>query len=537
MRQMEVLDMREEGIQGSFNVTDRIFSPWDRDDAEHRAAIYYRDDIWSYRRLIDEINRVGNGLRQMGVQRESRILLIGYDSPFLVATLFGAMKIGVVPIPVNTNLPPEDYLYYLKDSRAQALVVEPEIWANIAGVVGKESSDLKWVMILPGLNEASVRPQGYPGPIVFYQDWIQTWDRTLQAVQTSRDDMAFWLYSSGSTGRPKGAVHCHKDMLFTNRIYAQNVLRIQEYDRLYSASKLYFAYGMGNGSYFAFANGASVILVPDKVEAAQVLATIDRMRPTLFFGVPTLFNAMLRVQGEYSFATVRNCISAGEPLPSEIYSRWEKRFGVEIIDGIGSTELLHIYISNRPGQSKPGVTGRIVDGYEAKIVDENGYKVDVGTIGDLMVKGDSTAAFYWNQSDKTRASMIGEWFRTGDKFSMDADGYLYYAGRSDDMIKVGGIWVSPVEVENALLMHPAVVEAAVVGVPDTAGLLKPVAFVILEANAAPSNELKDEIREQLRSNLAHYKVPRTIYFVSELPKTASGKIQRYRLRISLQEVD
>lgn len=528
--------MADESIQRYLNVTDAIFGPWDGPEAEDREAIYYQSEVWSYRRLIDEINRVGNGLRQMGVRREDRILLIGYDSPYWVATMFGAMKIGAVPIPLNTNLPAEDYPYFLEDSRAQVLVVEPEILETIAGKMRPGAHDVKWVMVLPGLSEASVRPQGYPGPFVFYQDWIAAWDKTLDPAKTCPDDMAFWLYSSGSTGRPKGAVHCHKDMLFTNRVYAQNVLGISERDRLYSASKLYFAYGLGNGSYFAFANGASVVHVPEKFDPVQVLETVQRTRPTLFFGVPTVFNAMLQVSGDYSFSSVRACVSAGEPLPTAIYDRWQQRFGTEILDGIGSTELLHIYISNRPGRSRPGVTGRIVEGYEVKIVDEDGYPVEPGTIGDLMVKGDSTAAFYWNQASKTRASMLGEWFRTGDKFSMDLDDYLYYAGRSDDMIKVGGMWVSPIEVENVLLMHPAVIEAAVVGIPDQSGLDKSEAFVVLRASVSPSNELSNEIREHVRSELAHYKAPRTICFVSELPKTASGKIQRYRLRIGLQGV-
>ncbi len=515
------------------NITDAIFEPWNRPDAKTRPAIYYRDSVWSYHQLITEINRMGNGLLQLGVGREDRVLLIGYDSPFLVSALYGAMKIGAVPIPVNTNLPPEDYLYFLEDSHATVLMVEPEIWEDLAPVLAHRMLDLQWVIILPGLEMAAVRASGYPGPFLFYQDWIKTMATDLTTVPTLADEMAFWLYTSGSTGRPKAAVHCHKDMLFCNRVYAQDVLGIREQDRLYSASKLYFAYGLGNGSYFAFANGASVVLVPEKVEAQAVIDGIIRTEPTVFFGVPTLYNAMLRVKGNYQFPTIRECVSAGEPLPAEIYTRWKDRFGLEIIDGIGSTEVLHIYISNRPGHSRPGVTGRIVQGYEAKVVDENGHSVAPGIIGDLMVKGDSIAAFYWNQAAKTRASMIGEWFRTGDKFAMDDEGYLYYAGRSDDMIKAGGIWVSPIEVEGALLIHPAVAEAAVVGALDMQGLEKPVAFVILLPEVTSSDALKDELRQIVRSHLAHFKSPREIYFVTELPKTANGKIQRYRLRLDL----
>ena len=529
--------MNFEAKERWINVTEAIFGPWSGSDAERRPAIYYRDEVWTYRRLIDEINRAGNGLLKMGVEREDRVLLVGYDSPFFVAVMYGAMKIGAVPIPVNTNLFAEDYRCFLEDSRARVLVVEPEIWREIAPTVGRVARELKWVMLLPGLNQSQVQPSGYPGPFVFYQDWIEAWDKELDPAPTSADDMAFWLYSSGSTGQPKGAVHRHKDMLFSNEVYARNVLKIKEHDRLYSATKLYFAYGLGNGSYFAFANGASVVLVPEKVEPKAVLDTIRQTRPTVFFGVPTLFNAMLRVPGDYSLAGVRACVSAGEPLPGEIYSRWKNRFAIEIIDGIGSTELLHIYISNRPGESRPGMTGRIVEGYEVKIVDEDGYPVESGVIGDLMVKGGSTAAFYWNQAAKTQQSMVGEWFRTGDKFWIDEEGYLYYAGRSDDMIKAGGMWVSPVEVENALLTHPAVVEAAVTGASDSAGLDKPVAFVILHLHESPSNTLKKALQDTVRAQLSHYKAPRDIYFVTELPKTASGKIQRYRLREYLKSLE
>lgn len=516
--------------QRLLNVTDAIFGHWDRPDAEERVAVVYRDQVWSYRRLIDEVNRVGNGLLKMGVEAEDRILLIGYDSPFFVAILFGAMKIGAVPVPVNTYLSPQDYRYFLEDSRAKVLVIQPEIWDEVAPELSQAASDLKWVMLLPGLKDSFVRPQGYGGPFLFYQDWIGQRDTSLKAAKTHRDDMAFWLYSSGSTGRPKGVVHCHKDMLFANEMYARNILNVTEQDRLYSASKLYFAYGLGNGSYFALANGASVVLVPDKVDPQHVFSTIEQTHPSLFFGVPTLFNAMLRSPGSYSLSGIRACVSAGEPLSQEIYLRWKSRFGVEILDGIGSTEVLHIYISNRLGQSQPGTTGTVVPGYEVRILDQELQPVKPGDMGDLYVKGDSVAPYYWGQYHKTRASMIGEWFKTGDKYFQDADGHFVYCGRSDDMIKVGGIWVSPIEVENALVQHPLVVEAAVIGQLDADGLEKPAAFVVLQSDVTAGPQLVAELQDFVRGHLAHYKFPRAIYFVSELPKTASGKIQRYRLR-------
>ncbi len=516
--------------QGFLNVTDAIFGPWDRSDAEERPAVVYRDQIWSYRQLIDEINRVGNGLLKMGVEPEDRILLIGYDSPFFVAIMFGAMKIGAVPVPVNTYLSARDYRYFLEDSRAKVLVTQPEIWDQAASESSLGVSDLRWVMLLPGLKDAFVRPQGYGGPFLFYQDWIEQWDTKLEAAKTHPDDMAFWLYSSGSTGRPKGVVHCHKDMLFANRVYARNILNVTERDRLYSASKLYFAYGLGNGSYFAFANGASAVLVPDKVDPLNVFTTLETSHPSLFFGVPTLFNAMLRIPNSYSPQGLRACVSAGEPLSQEIYLRWKNQFGVEILDGIGSTEVLHIYISNRLGRSQPGTTGTVVPGYEVRIFDEDLQPVKSGDMGDLYVKGESVAPYYWGKSQKTRESMIGEWFKTGDKYFQDVEGHFVYCGRSDDMIKVGGIWVSPIEVENALAEHPLVMEAAVIGQRDENDLEKPAAFVVLHPDAAPGPQLATELQNFVKEHLAHYKFPREIYFVAELPKTATGKIQRYRLR-------
>ncbi|MCY0865166.1 MAG: benzoate-CoA ligase family protein, partial [Sulfobacillus sp.] len=343
-------------------------------------------------------------------------------------------------------------------------------------------------------------------------------------------------YSSGSTGRPKAAVHCHRDMWVCNQSYARQILQVTEQDRLYSASKLYFAYGLGNGSYFALANGASVVLVPQKAEPVLVLDTLERSGATLFFGVPTLYNAMLQVSEDrrWDLSRVRAAVSAGEPLPAEIYTRFRERFGIEILDGIGSTEALHIYIANWPGQSRPGVTGRVVPGYSVKIVDEAGLPVPPGTIGDLYVKGDSLSPYYWNQPEKTRQSMVGEWFRTGDKFFQDDEGYLVYCGRSDDMIKVGGIWVSPIEVENVLIEHPTVLEAAVVAKVGPDGLARPIAYVVLAGEKTGSPEMADELQEFVKSRLAHYKYPREIHFVDALPKTASGKIQRFRLRQALE---
>ncbi len=356
--------------------------------------------------------------------------------------------------------------------------------------------------------------------------------RYLRNREPGPDDPAFWLYSSGSTGAPKAAVHLHKDMMVCNRLYAEGILHITQQDRLFSASKLFFAYGLGNGSYFALANEASVVLEPRKPDALTVLQDIAHYRPTIFFGVPTLFNAILRhpQSRDHDLSSLRACVSAGEPLPAEIYTRWKTAYGVEILDGIGSTEVLHIYISKRPGQSTPGNTGSVVPGYAVQILDDQMHVVDPGTVGDLYVQGDSISPYYWGQYQKTRSSMIGEWFKTGDKYYEDGDGHFVYCGRSDDMIKAGGIWVSPIEVENVLLEHPAVAETAVIGVLDADDLAKPVAYVVLGDEENPSERLATELQEFVKGRLAHYKYPREIHFVEELPKTASGKIQRYRLR-------
>ena len=522
--------------QRTLNVTQAIFGSWDTPDAAEHPAVHYRGTTWSYRQLIAEINRAGNALRELGIRREERIVLVAYDSPHFLAMMFGAMKIGAVPIPLNPYLPVDDYAYFLEDSRARLLAVEPEIWRALGPRLQGGAPDVSWVMVLPGLGTPQISPVGHPGPFVFYEDFIPRMDHSLEAAPTSPDEAAFWLYSSGSTGKPKGAVHCHKDMISCNETYGTKVLGITRSDRLFSASKLYFAYGLGNGSYFAFANGASVVLMPEKVEPSLVLETIEQTDPTLFFGVPTLYNAMLRVQGrEYRFPSLRACVSAGEPLPAEIFLRWKERYGVEIVDGIGSTEVLHIYISNRPGDCRPGTSGHVVPGYEVRIVDEDGRPVPQGEIGDLYVKGDSIAAFYWNQAEKTRSSMVGEWYRTGDKYYIDPDGYYCYAGRSDDMMKVGGMWVSPSEVENALLRHEAVVEAAVVAVADEAGLDKPVAYVVLSPGYVGDAAMEAALRSFARDQMAHFKAPRAFHFVEELPKTATGKIQRFKLRAGLAQ--
>ncbi len=348
-----------------------------------------------------------------------------------------------------------------------------------------------------------------------------------------RDDPCFWLYSSGTTGFPKGAVHLQHDMLVSTEHYANGILGITEADRCFSIAKLFFAYGLGNGLYFPFSVGASTILYSGKPEYDTFYAIVDTYHPTLFFGVPTAYQSLLAVEGaedRFDLSSIRACTSAGEALPAAVWERWLSRFGLEILDGIGSTEILHIFISNVPGKCRPGTSGMVVPGYGAKIVDDENRPVPVGEVGDLLIDGDSTCAYYWNKHERTKDTIEGRWFRTGDKYSIDADGYFTYQGRSDDMIKAGGIWVSPVEVESTLIEHEAVLECAVVGHDAGDGLIKPKAYVVCSAGYEPGPELEQQLIAHVRSSIAVYKYPRWVEFMDALPKTATGKVQRYKLR-------
>jgi benzoate-CoA ligase family protein len=497
----------------------------DRNVAEGRGAtpaFRYEDRSLTYADVQALVNRTGNALLDLGVETENRVLMLCLDAPEFLGTFWGAIKIGAVPIPTNTLMRTADYLYFLNDSRARAAVVSAPLLAE-AGPALAEAKYLKHVLVAGGA----------PGSYLSYEERIAKASPTLAAAMTSRDDPAYWQYSSGSTGFPKGAVHLQHDMVMCCETYGKHVLGIRPTDRVFSAAKLFFAYGLGATSFLPMSVGAQAMLYPHRPTPEGVFEAITRYRPTLFFGIPTLFASMLAVKDaekRFDASSLRLCVSAGEALPEELYNRWRERFGVEIVDGIGTTEIGYIFISNRPGQTRPGSTGVAVPGYELAIVDDDGRPVPRGEIGNIRVKGDSTMAYYWNKHEKTKETLFGQWIQTGDKYYQDADGYYWYCGRSDDMLKVGGIWVSPVEVEATLIRHTAVLEAAVVGCEDTDRLVKPKAYVVLKDGAGGGDPLADELKAFVKDKIAPYKYPRWIEFVTELPKTATGKIQRFKLR-------
>src|SRR6266852_617690 len=503
----------------------------DRNLAEGRGtktAVYFEGNAYTYAQIAELANRVGNALLDLGVDMEQRVALLLLDSPQFAAGFFGAIKIGAVPVPLNTTLRPNDYVYMLNDSRARVLLIHPVVWSQIQQIL----PELKYVphIVVVGLEQDGTKDTA---TLHDFEKWTQKASAELQAAATTKDDSAFWLYSSGSTGFPKGCVHLQHDMTYCTEFYAKPILGIREEDITFSAAKLFFAYGLGNNLYFPFAVGASAVHYPERPLPEDMFKVVQQYRPSIFFGVPTLYAGMLAlpdVEKRFDFSSVRICVSAGEALPADILRRWKEKLNVDILDGIGSTEILHIFISNRIGQIKPGSSGKLVPGYEALITDESGHAVKQGEIGNLLIRGDSTAAYYWNKHEKTKDIINGHWIHTGDKYYEDDESFLWYCGRSDDMLKVGGQWVSPVEVEGALIAHPSVLEAAVVGAMDADELVKPKAYIVLNQGYEASEAMANELKTFVKGRLASFKYPRWIEFVPELPKTATGKIQRFKLR-------
>ena len=484
-----------------------------------RTAIYFQDHKFTYQEVFEKVNRTGNALRDLGIEIEHRVLLVLPDSPEFAFSFFGAIKIGAVPIPTNPWMKAKDYEYLLCDSRARVLIVHESSLSEVEPIWDR-SRYLKSVIVV-----------GKPGgKALSYDLLVSKASSSLDAEPTSKDDVVMWNYTSGSTGTPKGAVHLHHDMITLTDLFAKPVLGMGEDDICFSASKLFFSYGLGNSLYFPFRFGASTVLWPERPEPEKVLQVIEKYRPTFFFSVPTLYARLLRVEKNYDLSSLRICLSSGEPLPPTLFHQWKEKFGQELLDVVGSTEATHDFLANRPGRTKPGSSGEVTPAFEAKIVDEEGQEVPIGEVGNLLVKGDGNSPYYWNKHEQTKRTMLGEWLKTGDTYYRDEEGYFWYCGRSDDMLKVGGMWVSPIEIENTLMEHPSVLEAAVVGAQDADGLLKPKAYIILDSEFKPSHELRTELQSHVKSKLAPYKYPRWVEFVDDLPKTVTGKIQRFRLR-------
>jgi 4-hydroxybenzoate-CoA ligase len=481
----------------------------------------------TYGDLQAQTCRFARGLEALGLAQESRVALLMLDTVDFPIAFWGAIRAGIVPIPLNTLLTPEQYAYMLEDSRAEAIVVSPALVKAIAPVLDQ----LTW---LRTAIVAGPAPQKLGALDTYsFADVLARGAADVFTADTISDEVAFWLYSSGSTGAPKGAKHVHASLMATAKLYAEGVLGMQADDVVYSAAKLFFAYGLGNAMTFPLAVGASAVLLPDRPTPDAVLDILRRHRPTIFFGVPTLYAALLArndIGPGAGSDRLRLCVSAGEALPAHIGERWRERVGLDVLDGIGSTEMLHIFLSNRPGDIRYGTTGKPVPGYDARIVGEDGHELPAGEIGELIIRGPSAAEGYWNQRAKSQRTFVGEWTWTGDKYIRDADGYYQCCGRTDDMFKVSGIWVSPFEVEAALASHEAVLEAAVIAREDHDGLVKPKAFVVLKGGHVPDAHLFEALKEHVKARAGPWKYPRWIDVRAELPKTATGKIQRFKLR-------
>lgn len=488
----------------------------------NKVALYSRERNMTFQEVSHEANQVGNALKKLGVRMGDYVGILSLDCPDWVATFFGTLKIGAIAVGMNTLLTPAEYEYILRDSRARVVVLHAALipaYENIA-----DKSFVEHVIVIGDGGEAYRR----------YADWIADEATELAVVSTHRDDFCSLNYSSGTTGAPKGIIHAHKDYPLTAQLWGVNVLGLTENDRTFAGAKLFFTFGLGGNLIFPwYAGGSSVLFSGSPRSAVSVLETVALFKPTILYNAPTGYAMAMAIENmseQYDLSSLRLCVSAGEALPAPIWHAWKEKTGLDIIDGIGSTENFHIFLSNRPADLRPGSSGKPFDGYELKLVDEHGQPVSQGEIGNLLVKGETAALFYLHQYTKSQQTFMGEWLFTGDKYYVDEDGYYWHAGRSDDMMKVGGIWVSPVEVESALISHPAVLECAVVEQPDESDLIKPKAYVMLNAGHEPSDEMAETLIAYCREKMAAYKRPRWIIFVDELPKTATGKIQRFKLR-------
>jgi benzoate-CoA ligase len=512
-----------------FNAADDLIRP--NLEAGRADKVAIRDDAgsYTYAELAERVDRCANALRAMGLEPEQRVVLCLLDSVDFPTAFLGAIKAGLIPVPVNTLLTRGDYDYMLADSRARALIVSERLLPQFEGARDRHPS-LRHVVVSG--------TQGHDG-LQRLSDLLAAAPRAAETAPTTRDDMCFWLYSSGSTGAPKGTVHLHASMRGTAELFGRHVLGIREDDTVYSAAKLFFAYGLGNALTFPLSVGATAVLTAERPTPALVSRILRDEAPTIFYGVPTLYGALLSHPDlpPADELALRLCTSAGEPLPPDLGRRWARHTGVEILDGLGSTEMLNTFLSNRPGEVRLGTTGRPVPGYRIRLVDEAGADVPQGEIGELYVEGPTSAAFYWNNRELSRRTFLGPWTRSGDRYRETQDGYYVFCGRADDMLKVGGVFVSPFEVEGALLTHAFVQEVAVVGQADEHGLVKPKAYVVLKPGVPAGEETVRLLQRHVKDSLAPYKYPRWIDFLPELPRTATGKVQRFKLRREVRDAE
>ena len=519
----EVVSATEIQFADTFNLTVPFIDRHLADGDENKVVARWNDSTLTFFELADQVNRMASGLRRLGIKRDDRILILCRDDVSFLVTFFGALRIGAIAIPANYFQRTADYAYILQDSGARIVVATEEVLPELDPALSKAGDAVI----------ALICAEGERDKWESLETFLAAGDSESDPEPTSPNSVAFWLYSSGSTGSPKAAVHQHKDPVWISHLFGGNTLKLAKKDLLFSPPKMFFAYGLGNSVCFPFWFGCEMVLMRERPTAENTLALMNKFRPTIYFGVPTLYAmqlAALESGKSCDFSRLRWCHSGGEALPPPLLEKWHRLTDCDIHDAIGSSEALHFYTANTPGKIKPGSAGRMIPGYDGRVIDENGSDVPDGEVGELMIRGKSVATTYWNKPEKTAESMVDGWFRTGDSVWRDDDGYIFFSGRANDMLKVGGIWVSPFEVESALMAHPAVLEAGVVGWPDNEGLIKPKAFVVLKEGKTPDVAMSRALTSFVRARLAPYKYPRWIEFLDELPKTASGKIQRFRLK-------